>query len=49
MLGRSYIQIAEHRTNGIGSFILMLSTRGEVLSTGESKEDVEEVRGGESG
>lgn len=46
MLERSYIQITEHRTKGIGSFILML---GEVLSTRESKEDVEEVRGEESG
>lgn len=48
MLERSYIQITEHRTKGIGSFILMLSNRGEVLSTRESKEDVEEVRGEES-
>lgn len=49
MLGRSYIPITEHRTNEIGSLILMLSTGGEVLSTRKSKEDVEEVRGGEGG
>lgn len=49
MLGISYTQITEHRTYGIGSFILMLNIRGEVLSTRESKEDVEIVRWGESG
>lgn len=45
MLGISYTQITEHRTYGIGSFILMLNTRGEVLSTRESKDDVEKLEG----
>lgn len=49
MLGRSYIPITEHGTNGTGYFILMLSTGGEVLSTRKNKEGVEEVREGESG